>query len=86
MYASYKRKSTYNGFPKLFNYLLVKNSISEENQDNYYCDELPSLKLGNTTMWGCQAANAGSDCTKNGTWWNRCCTWKEETCVEIDKG
>ena len=50
------------------------------------CDELPSLKRGNNTMWGCQASNSKSDWAKNGTWWNQCCTWKDETCVEIDKG
>ena len=50
------------------------------------CDELPSLKLGNITMWGCQATNAKSECSKTGTWWSQCCTWKDETCVKIDKG
>ena len=63
-----------------------QGNIHDEQESNYDCDDLPSLKVGNVTKWGCPAMNSKSDCTKNGSWGTQCCTRRENECVEINKG
>ena len=60
--------------------------MDDEQENRYDCDDLPRIKVKNVTKWGCPAKNTESECSRNGSWWIQCGTWKNEECSQINKG
>ena len=70
----------------LYSFILILFLFLRSKDLKDSCDEVQSLKVGNETKWGCQAANSQTDCENTNDWWKQCCSWKDGKCAYREEG